>query len=173
MHDSGLSPWPPAVRLHHLMLCHCSKNLKTKRSWDGHTGQGLNFWKYFILMGSSESQHLPTANALVNVSGHWLPKALELYIYIFISNFLFLPFIQRKKAVDPWVLSKVTILAVFHFVYFFLNSQLPELARWQKLSELQIIEQTAYFKSGHLFECLLPLSLGKQVTFNLFPLKEI
>lgn len=155
------------------MLCHCSKNLKTKRSWDGHTGQALNFWKYFILMGSSESQHLPTANALINVSGHWLPKALELYIYIFISNFLFLPFIQRKKAVDPWVLSKVTILAVFHFVYFFLNSQLPELARWQKLSELQIIEQTAYFKSGHLFECLLPLSLGKQVTFNLFPLKEI
>lgn len=73
------------------------------------------------------------------------------------SNFLFLPFIQRKKAVLPWVLSKVTVVAVFHFVCFFLNSQLPEVVRWQKWSELQIVEQTAYFKSGHLLECLFSL----------------
>lgn len=94
-------------------------------------GSNLLLRTYFILMGSSQRQHLPTGNALlVNVSSHWLSKAPELYVYTCISIFLFLPFIQRKKAVVPWVLSKVTVLAVFHFVYCFLNSQLPELAKW-------------------------------------------
>lgn len=64
-------------------------------------GSKLLIWAYFILMGSSQRQHLPTGDTLVNVSGHSLPKALELYIYICISNFLFVPFIQRKKALVP------------------------------------------------------------------------
>lgn len=78
------------------------------------------------------------------------------------------PIHLEKKSAVAWVVSKVTELAVFCFVYFFLSSQLTQLARWQKLSELQILTQTAYFKSSHLLECLFSplLFLGKQVTFN-------
>lgn len=137
-----LAPCGQAASLDALPLLKKSEDQKNL-GWAHRAGPKLLIWAHFILMASSQRQHLPTGNALVNVSGHWLPKALELYSYICISNFLFLPFTQRKKALVPWVLSKVSVLAVFSFVCFFLNTQVPELARWQKLSELQIIEQTA------------------------------
>lgn len=58
------------------------------------------------------------------------------------------PIHPEKKSVVAQVLRKVTELAVFAFVYFYLNSQLTQLAKWQKLSELQIITQTAYLKAA-------------------------
>lgn len=91
------------------------------------------------------------------------------FTFMLNSHLSISPIHTEKKSVVAWVQSKVTELAVFRFVYFFLNSQLTQLARWQKLSELRIIKQTAYFKSSHLLECLFlpPLFLGKQITFNL------
>jgi len=36
---------------------------------------------YFVLMGSSQKQQLPTGNDLFELSSHWLQKAPGLYIH--------------------------------------------------------------------------------------------
>lgn len=116
----ALAPCSQAASLDALPLFKKSEDQKNL-GWTHRAWPKLLIWAHFIFMGSSQRQHLPTGNALVNVSSHWLPKALELYNYICMSNFLFLPFIQRKMALVAWVLSKVTVLAVFYFVCFFLK----------------------------------------------------
>lgn len=86
------------------------------------------------------------------------------------------PIHPEWKSVVARILSKVTELAVFGFVYFYLNSQLTQLAKWQKLAELQIITQTAYLKAAIYYNVFFPFPFfleNKSPSICLSPLNVI